>query len=217
MNFYTDSGADITVISEGTYNHLQPLPELKSPDTALTSPGGILTCMGQFTTKTAYKDKSYTLRLYVIKGPQTNSLLSHSVTAMMGLVRKAEELNGILGDIGLSKEDPLQIPFRDNAEEYTVNTPCRIPIPLLHKVETELKRMEWIGIIEKISEPTAWCAPMAPVRKKKGRIRICADLKRLNEALVCNVVVVMSDPGYQRHNVGEVISFIGPINNWLIQ
>jgi len=31
------------------------------------------------------------------------------------------------------------------------------------KVEEELKRMEEAGIIEKVAEPTEWCAPMVPV------------------------------------------------------
>ncbi|RXN18805.1 Retrovirus-related Pol poly from transposon opus [Labeo rohita] len=49
------------------------------------------------------------------------------------------------------------------------------------QVEEELKRMESMGIIEKVVDPTEWCAPMVPVIKKNGNIRICVDLKRLNE------------------------------------
>ncbi|KAI2646921.1 hypothetical protein H4Q32_027367 [Labeo rohita] len=41
--------------------------------------------------------------------------------------------------------------------------------------------MESMGIIEKVVDPTEWCAPMVPVIKKNGNIRICVDLKRLNE------------------------------------
>lgn len=38
-----------------------------------------------------------------------------------------------------------------------------------------------MGIIEKVTDPTEWCARMVPVMKKHGKIRICMDLKRLNE------------------------------------
>ena len=36
------------------------------------------------------------------------------------------------------------------------------------------------GVIEEITKPTPWCAPMVPVLKKSGAVRICVDLKRLN-------------------------------------
>ncbi|CAM4670540.1 unnamed protein product [Lepidochelys kempii] len=103
---------------------------------------------------------------------------------MVGLVRKVEELNGIFSDTGVLKGEPVQIPLRDNTEPDSVHTPRRIPVQLLHKVETELKRMEQIGITEKICELTAWCAPMVPVTKKNGKIQICVTFKRLNEAVV---------------------------------
>ena len=41
--------------------------------------------------------------------------------------------------------------------------------------------MEDRGIIKKISEPTDWCAPMVPVIKKNGNIRITVDFKKLNQ------------------------------------
>ncbi|KAL7852791.1 hypothetical protein SRHO_G00185760 [Serrasalmus rhombeus] len=43
--------------------------------------------------------------------------------------------------------------------------------------------MQSLGIIEEVREATDWCAPMVPVVKKNGKIRICVDLKRLNGAV----------------------------------
>ena len=39
------------------------------------------------------------------------------------------------------------------------------------------------GVTERITEPTDWCAPMVPVMKKGGGVRICVDLKKLNRAV----------------------------------
>ena len=55
-----------------------------------------------------------------------------------------------------------------------------MPIPLLSKINKELVKLEAEGIIEKIIRPTAWCAPMLPVTKKSGKVRLCVDLKKLN-------------------------------------
>ncbi|XP_064641976.1 uncharacterized protein K02A2.6-like [Lineus longissimus] len=42
-----------------------------------------------------------------------------------------------------------------------------------------------MGVIQRVTEPTEWCAPMVPVVKKGNRgIRICVDLKRLNRSVV---------------------------------
>lgn len=45
-------------------------------------------------------------------------------------------------------------------------------------------------MIEEISKPTTWCAPMVPVVKKNGDIRICVGLQRLNEVMVCGDYVL---------------------------
>ena len=61
-------------------------------------------------------------------------------------------------------------------------TPRTIPLPLLDKVEQELTKMESQGVISQVNQPTSWCAGMV-VPKKSGAIRICVDLKRLNQTL----------------------------------
>jgi hypothetical protein len=77
----------------------------------------------------------------------------------------------------------MKITLKDDAKPYCLSTARRVPFPILPKVEEEINRMEKEGIIEKVTEPTEWCAPMVPVVKKNGKIRICVDLKKLNEAV----------------------------------
>ena len=50
-------------------------------------------------------------------------------------------------------------------------------------VEAELKHMLADGVIREVTQPTDWCAPMVPVVKPSGAIRICVDLKQLNKAV----------------------------------
>ena len=54
-------------------------------------------------------------------------------------------------------------------------------------MQEELIRMESIGVISRVEEPTAWCAGMVVVPKKEGAVRICVDLKPLNQHVLCEI------------------------------
>jgi len=41
--------------------------------------------------------------------------------------------------------------------------------------------MRSLNVISKVDQPTPWCAGMVVVPKKSGKVRICVDLKPLNE------------------------------------
>ena len=105
----------------------------------------------------------------------------------MGLVKRIDEnmiQNCAFGEIGKPVDcEPINISLKEENEPYSISVPRRVPIPLLPKVEKELERMVNAGVIEKIDEPTDWCAGMVPVLKKNGDVRICVDLKNLNKSV----------------------------------
>ncbi len=47
--------------------------------------------------------------------------------------------------------------------------------------------MKRMGVIQKVSESTPWRVGMVVVHKKSGAIRICVDLKPLNENVLREV------------------------------
>ena len=51
-------------------------------------------------------------------------------------------------------------------------------------MEHELKQMEATGVISKVDQPIDWCAGMVVVQKKSGNVRICVDMKPLNEKVL---------------------------------
>ena len=47
--------------------------------------------------------------------------------------------------------------------------------------------MEELGVISPVQEPTPWCVGMVIVPKPSGSVRICVDLKPLNESVMREV------------------------------
>ena len=80
-------------------------------------------------------------------------------------------------------KDSCKIKLREGATPFTLTTPRHVPIPLLSKVKEELQRMESMGVITRIDEPTEWCAGMVVVPKRGGKVRICVDLTKLNKSV----------------------------------
>ena len=81
-------------------------------------------------------------------------------------------------------EGEYTIVLRPGAKPFSLSTPRRISLPLMPKVREELTRMEQQGVISKVEEPTACCAPMVVVPKSSGRVRICTDLTELNRSVM---------------------------------
>ncbi|XP_016519232.1 uncharacterized protein K02A2.6-like [Poecilia formosa] len=189
--FKIDSGADTGVIPSETFEKLAFKPKLRKPINKLESPGGKLNCMGYFIATTMRKGKRFRFKVNVIKEPQCSHLLSRNVAVAMGLIKRMEEIRAPAqisescpDEIGRLKIKPVKITLREGAAPYSVTTARRVSVPMLPKVKKELNRMVNCGVIQPISDPTEWCAPMVPVPKKnKEQIRICVDLKELNKAV----------------------------------
>ena len=95
------------------------------------------------------------------------------------VVQRFPSLFGKLGKL----QGSYHIKLKESAIPFSLNTPRRVAIPLLPKVQTELERMESIDVISRVKQATPWCAGMVIVPKSDGRIRICVDLTKLNQAV----------------------------------
>ena len=85
---------------------------------------------------------------------------------------------------GLGKlEGEYSIQLEEGAQPFAVHTPRRVPIPMMQSVKEELERMQEMGVIERVTEPTSWCAGMVVVPKANGKVRICVDLTKLNASV----------------------------------
>ena len=194
LKFKLDTGAEVTAISKEDYKKLKK-PPLSPPKKILYGPSQqTLKSIGQFLGEFSHKSNLKVIRqpIFVIDGLRTNLLGLPAITALGLAIRvDATESDTPLEEV--QKEFPtvfqglgnlgeeFEMHLKSGATPYCLFTPRNVPIPLRPKVQEELDRMESLGVIRKVDEPTPWCAGMVVVPKKEGAIRICVDLKPLNE------------------------------------
>ena len=190
--FKIDTGADVTVVPEHVYKESRDGP-LSSSDRILRGPSKCsLQVLGKFLA-TLQKDQSKTQeQIYVVRELQ-KALLGRPAIESLGLLIRVDEVLSsktvvvskfphLFTGLGCMK-GAYHIDLRPDATPFALTVPRRVAIPLMEKVKTELQRMEKMGVISRVSEPTDWCAGMVVVPKPDGRIRICVDLTKLNQSV----------------------------------
>ena len=179
----------MTTIGRNVYDSMRP-PHLEAPDRTLRCVGGTLHCDGMFEAYVRRRDTVYKFHVAVI--PESPCLLGRSVSEQMGLVQRMDSLecptpsrkmHMRTDEVNISLKEGHTPPPPPPPPPYCVATLSEIVIPLMEPCRRELECMEANGIIEKVTEPTDWCARMVPVPKKCGEVRICVDLKCLNRAV----------------------------------
>ena len=192
INFKLDTGAEVTAISESTYRQLHGHRRLQQPSKVLYGPASqSLKVIGQFEGELCVKGYSHREAIFVVRGLKNNLLGLPALTALQ-LVKKlgathsspsvVKDFPGVFAGLGNFGE-PYDIQLKEDAKPKALFTPRNVAIPLREKVKKELERMESLNVISKVTEPTPWCAGMVVVPKRSGDVRICVDLKALNESV----------------------------------
>ena len=57
--------------------------------------------------------------------------------------------------------------------------PRRLPDPVTEEIEAQCEELRKIGVIE--FSKSSWAAPVVPIRKKDGSLRLCVDYRKLNK------------------------------------
>lgn len=180
--FKIDSGADVSIISKDTYTSLIKPPKLQCySNNRLTSPGGPVKTIGWFPAQATLKNIEYHFKIVVIED-QVENLLSRGAASTMNLIKRVDRVS-TKEEFGRLDTKPVEIQLTQEHVPYSIPVSRRVPIPLESKVKAELERLKEGEIIEEITKPTDWCAPMVPVLKPSGQVRLCVDLKKLNAAV----------------------------------
>ena len=77
---------------------------------------------------------------------------------------------------------PMKIHLVDEVTSYAIHKSRPIPYAWRQEVKETLDNIVSNGVIKPLEdEPSDWCHPMVIVPKSKGGLRICIDLKKLND------------------------------------
>lgn len=146
---------------------------------------------GQFAASLTYQGTEALEEVYVVK-KLSRCLLGLPAIEALGLVQRVnavqtetdvvKQFPKLFGGLGRLKEE-YKIELQDDAKPCALTTPRHVAIPLLPKVKAELERMEQMGVVSRVREPTDWCSGMVVVPKADGNVRICVDLTRINESV----------------------------------
>lgn len=193
VTFKLDSGADVTAVSEQTFENFRSKNEsLEKAQKPLFGPGGTaLTVLGSTTETITYGDRCTAEKIYVVKNLRV-ALLSRSASVRLKLIARMDTIDlesikqlypKLCEGLGLVQK-PYTIKLKPDAKPFSLKVPRRVPLPLMGKVREELERMEKLGVISRVEEPTDWCCGMVVAPKKdKEKVRICVDMTPLNESV----------------------------------
>ena len=192
-----DTGASVSIISETTFRSLWSrghAPPLQPSHIKLrTYTGESLVVKGSILVLVQYQDQEAKLPLTVVAGSGTSlmgrdwleklrldwqSLCVFNVrpTAGASLADVLESHKDVFNDtLGLIKGTAAKLHVDPSIPPRFC--PARsVPYALRDKVSQELDRLEQLGIIEPV-QFSDWAAPIVPVVKQDGTVRICGDYK----------------------------------------
>nr|Q09575.1 RecName: Full=Uncharacterized protein K02A2.6 [Caenorhabditis elegans] len=204
--FQLDTGSMITLISVKCWEKLGSPPLEKVPHRISCANGTPMAVKGRCLVKFKLKGIEYTEYVYVrdrqtnLLGtswlnlcPQMRSALAQIVNQVSTSETEASRLEVMLkNDFPEVFKDGLGLCTKEKAEFRTEENAVPVfkrarPVPYgsLEAVETELNRLQEMGVIVPITY-AKWAAPIVVIKKKgTGKIRVCADFKcsGLNAAL----------------------------------
>ena len=197
-----DTGAEVNVLPLAVYRKLATVSPIINCNTLLTAFGGTkYRSLGKSTIKiqtseeaAGQEDEFLVIEDHVagefpIIGGE--SLLKNSLVSL----RQVNALGNAFDNTLLEKYSDLfcenrlgkisyvhKINLKENAQPV-VNPPRKVPIAIKPKLFSELKRMEDLGVIQKVDEPTDWVNSMVTVHKPNGAVQVCIDPFHLNKAI----------------------------------
>lgn len=181
VHFKIDTGADVTVIPDYVFNtvYSSNKPPLRKSPKPLLGPGGApLDVLGATDILLQRGERQTLEEVFVIRSLHT-ALLGRSAGVKLGLVARLDSIDmqtlkdsypKLCNGLGMIQQ-PYTIKLKPDALPHSLKTPRRIPLPLMPKVKKEIERVEKLGVISRVEEPTDWCSGIVVVRYRPHQVK----------------------------------------------
>ena len=194
LTMEVDTGASVSIINRTTFDCIQNgqfTLDLNESNVRLsTYTGEPIEVEGSTIVQVEHNDQSLSLPLIVTKGDGP-TLLGREWLLLLRLdwhnIFRVDTTSHTLEDIlekhGKILQDRLGTLQGVSAKLYIdknvqphLHNPRPVPFALRQKVEEELERLQTLGVIKPI-QFSDWAAPIVPVLKSDGKVRICGDYR----------------------------------------
>ncbi|XP_064479921.1 uncharacterized protein K02A2.6-like [Ornithodoros turicata] len=186
-----DTGASVSVMSKNTFQELLPDVTVNPSKVLLRSYTGELSqVQGQANVCVQFCDKSAVLPLF-LTGDRSPTLLGRNWIQQLGIGIADVQVNKCsLSDVKSLIHEYSEL-FSNGLGQYkgpaaTIHVlECSLPkffkprplaFALKEGVAEELQRLQRDGVLAPVKS-SEWAAPIVPVPKKDGRVRVCGDFK----------------------------------------
>ena len=186
-----DTGASVSLISQATQKSLYPGATLSKPKLRLsTYTQHPISVVGTMSVRVKYEEYEGRQTLHVVEGCGPSLLgrdwmnnirlnwqsirsVSSEVPTCRDLVQKYAEV--FEDNRGTLQNYRAHLSLREGARPQ-FHRPRSVPFAIRDTVGQELDRLEETGVLRKVNY-SEWAAPIVPVPKKDGSLRICGDYK----------------------------------------
>ena len=190
-----DTGAAVSIISESTYSNIRQrsfVSPIQPADSKLrTYTGDHIDVLGITQMKVRYDGKELCLSVHVVKGSGPSLLgrdwLSHLEVNLKQVkvhsVENADSVQRLIDkyptvfseELGCLKGAKVKLNVNPDAQPKFYKARS---VPLIHKekLEQELDELQKKGVISPV-QFSPWAAPIVPLLKKSGNMRVCGDYK----------------------------------------
>ncbi len=193
LTMEVDTGAAVSLISECQLQQVLPGAKPKRTNIVLrTYTSEPIPVVGELRVTVQYGTQRKQLTLYVIKGEGPCLLgrewlksirLDWKAIGLTTMDKSATRLNTLLeenseifkDELGTMEGIQAKLTLREDATPR-FHRPRPLPFAVKSAVEQELRRLEEKGILRKVDQ-SDWAAPIVPVPKKDGKVRVCGDYK----------------------------------------
>ncbi|KAJ8046478.1 hypothetical protein HOLleu_05158 [Holothuria leucospilota] len=198
-----DTASDVTLMNIDTFDLYFVREALQPCTTSITSyTSNKIPLLGYFDTNVSFQERSARIRTYVTRQGSTlvgkdviqalqlhidGATLTCSSTTTSNNVQNVKFFNAFpdqfSDSFGVIKGYQHKIKLKSDARP--VQQKLRpLPLAAREKVSAELARLEKDGVIERVTDATEWVSPIVVAYKKSGKVRICVDLRKVNEQVV---------------------------------